>query len=429
MWRDMLASLMCAALLESAGAVRGRLRSASGGLVDIQECISVRELKLVCPAKKNLQIVSAFWNRQNDKDCARQKGQRILKTQRVASYCVVDGTPKENEMCCKADATPNVDDMCSGRESCIIPVGFTGCPKNPFRQIRVVYDCWDSSDDEDLVSGPSEDINSASDGLTTEAPGETTIFNGEVSKPLPKVRLPTLQNTAWDILCLSGTVGEFRHWGQVSCNSLAAVFGLKLCHRLDVKCDFDERVQDITLWWRVTGAVKVMRIPKTAKPISTEDHYHRFFLASEGCPHGNNNEDCDLPWAAFNEPREVSSLADVTRRFLVYDSRIPGEPLMQMQTNKYHADFWVSDFTPLGTGLPLPEVPIFAGSSGTDCGISRQCAEPPHSEAPVLSTEFKVTSKYIIESPTDPGHLVLMSNHNEANVMKTYVVEFSAKSR
>jgi len=411
---------MCTVLVESAGAVRGLLRSGSGGVTEKEGCISSRALELVCPAKQNVQIVTAFWNRRADKDCARKRGASSL----VA--CDPGETP---EQCCTADAAPRVADMCSGKQSCIIPAGFAGCPKSPFLQLRVVYDCWDALDDEDLVVVPSKEINSASVGLTTKAPRGTSTFDGESGKPLPKVPLPTSANTAWDILCLSGTVGEFRHWGQAGCRGITAAFRFKQCHRLDVKCDFDERVQDITLWWKVTGAMKVMRIPKMAKPLTGEAHYHRFFLVSEGCLHGNSKEDCELPWAAFDEPRETPSVADVTRRFLVYDSRIAGEPVMQMETNKYHADFLVSDFTSLGTGLSLPKAPVFAGSTGTDCGVSRQCAKPPNSEAPVLSADIKVTSKYIMESPTDPGHFVLMSNRNEANVMKTYAVEFVPDSR
>mmetsp|Transcript_115125 Transcript_115125/g.229290 ORF Transcript_115125/g.229290 Transcript_115125/m.229290 type:complete len:431 (-) Transcript_115125:135-1427(-) len=430
MWCSMLGLLTYATLLDFGGALRGQFGSApdNGGLTDVDGCISSRDLKLVCPETKILQIASAHWHRRAGKNCNRKE--LTKKAGNVARAA------------CDPDASVAVGEICSGKKSCTIPVGFTGCPEHPYRQLRIVYDCWDASDDEDRVRGPSKDVDSNFDQLaipvmqaTTMLDGKpkTTPFDAETETKMFDGGTPTTTadgETAWDILCLSGKVGEFRHWGQVGCNSFSAALRLKQCHRLDVKCDIDKRVQDITLWWKVTGAKKVLRIPKTAKPISAKDqYYYRFFLTSEGCPHGNNAEDCDLPWAAFNEPRKVSSVADVTRRFIVYDSRIPGNPLMRMETNKYHAEFLPSEFAFLGTGLPLPEAPTFAGSHGTNCSVSQECAEPPRSEAPVPSTDFKVTSNYIMESPSDPGHIVLMSNHNEARVTETYVVEFSAESR
>jgi len=439
---------MCATRLDYGGALRGPFGGApdTGGLTDVDGCISSRDLKLACPEKKIVQVATAHWHRRAGKDCDRKD---LTKTAGDVARAK-----------CNPDATEAVGDICSGKKSCIIPVGFTGCPESPYRQLRIVYDCWDVSDDEDSVNGPSKDVDSSSDQMaipvtqaatTFDGERKTTTFDGDTETKTSDGETATTASdeetkttkfdgvtaattvdgavtshpTAWDILCLSGNVGEFRHWGQVGCNSFFAGLRLKQCHRLDVKCDLDERVQDITLWWKVTGAEKVLRIPKTATPISAKEHHYRFFLISQGCPHGNNAKDCDLPWAAFNEPRQVSSVADVTRRFIVYDSRIPGNPLMRMETNKYHADFSPSEFAFLGTGLPLPEAPTFAGSHGTNCSASQECAEPPHSEAPVPSTDLQVTSNYIMESPSDPGHIVLMSNHNEARVTETYVVEFS----
>jgi len=236
----------------------------------------------------------------------------------------------------------------------------------------------------------------------------------------------TGQNTAWEILCLSGQAGEFRRWSQGDCSTIGAAFKGKQCHQLDIRCDVDERVKTISLSWKVTGNTKQVSIPKAAKPVMTEEHYHRFFVVSEGCPHGRAEEDCELPWAAFDMPRVVATGVELTRRFLVYDDRIPGNARIHMETNKYSAVFYESGFQPLGTGLPVPKSAVFAGSTGTDCAPNVECAAPPSSVKPVLAKELDVTSRFLIlmESPSEPEHFFLMSNRNTGSVESTYVVEF-----
>lgn len=230
--------------------------------------------------------------------------------------------------------------------------------------------------------------------------------------------------TAWEILCLSGQAGEFRHWSQGDCSSVGAALKGKQCHQLTVRCDVDQRVDTISISWKVTGTTKQLSIPKAVKAVTAEEYYHRFFVVSEGCPQGRAEEDCDLPWAAFDKPRDAASRMDVTRRFLVYDNRNAGAPRIHMETNKYSAVFHKTSFKPLGTGVPVPKSAIFAGSTGTDCAPSVQCAAPPKSVEPVLAKELDVTSSFIVESPSDPGHFVLMSNRNTGSVQSTYVVEF-----
>jgi len=231
--------------------------------------------------------------------------------------------------------------------------------------------------------------------------------------------------TAWEILCLSGKAGEFRRWSQNDCSGVGAAFKGKQCHQLDIRCDADERVESISLSWKVTGTTKQLSIPKAAKAVTEKEYYHRFFVVSEGCPHGNAEKDCELPWTTFDKPRvAATSVRELTRRFLVYDATVVGVPSIQMETHKYSAQFYKSEFQPLGTGLPVPASAVFAGSTGTDCAPGVECAAPPSSVEPVLAKDLDVTSRFLVESPSEPGHLVLMSNRNTCSVQGTSVVQF-----
>lgn len=231
--------------------------------------------------------------------------------------------------------------------------------------------------------------------------------------------------TAWEILCLSGKAGEFRRWSQNDCSGVGAAFKGKQCHQLDIRCDADERVEAISLSWKVTGTTKQLSIPKSANAVTEKEYYHRFFVVSEGCPHGKAEEDCELPWTQFDKPRvAATSVRELTRRFLVYDATVVGVPSIQMETHKYSAQFYKSEFQPLGTGLPVPASAVFAGSTGTDCAPNVECAAPPSSVEPVLAKDLDVTSRFLVESPSEPGHLVLMSNRNTCSVQGTYVVQF-----
>jgi hypothetical protein len=243
--------------------------------------------------------------------------------------------------------------------------------------------------------------------------------------PAQSVQNNARQETAWEILCLSGQAGQFRHWSQHDCSSAGALMKGKQCHQLTVRCDVDKRVETVSITWKVTGDTKTLSIPKMATAVTAEDYYHRFFVVSEGCPHGKADRDCDLPWEAFDEPRVAASKVELARRFLVYDNRIVGKPRIFMETNKYSAVFHESSFKLLGTGIPVPKSAIFAGSTGTDCAPNVQCAVPPLSVKPVLKKELDVTSRFVIESPSDPGHLLLMSNRNTGTVQNTYEVEFA----
>jgi len=231
--------------------------------------------------------------------------------------------------------------------------------------------------------------------------------------------------TAWEILCLAGKAGEFRRWSQSSCSTMGAAFKGKQCHSLDIRCDVDERVETISLTWKVTGDTKQYSIPKAAKAVTEKEYYHRFFVVSEGCPHGKAEEDCELPWAAFDTPRVADTgVKELARRFLVYDATVIGVPHIRMETNKYDAAFYRSEIQLLGTGLPVPTSAVFAGSTGTDCAPRVECAAPPSSVEPLSERTLDVTSRFRLESPSEPGHLILMSNRNTCSVMETYVVDF-----
>jgi len=231
--------------------------------------------------------------------------------------------------------------------------------------------------------------------------------------------------TAWEILCLSGKAGEFRRWSQSGCSAMGAAFKGKQCHSLDVRCDVDQRVETISLTWKVSLDTKQYSISKAAKAVTEKDYYHRFFVVSEGCPHGKAEEDCELPWTAFDTPRVADTRVEkLTRRFLVYDATVVGVPHMLMETSKYDAVFYKSEIQPLGTGLPVPTSAVFAGSTGTDCAPHVECAAPPISVEPVSKRTLDVTSRFLLENPSEPGHLILMSNRNTCSVMDTYVVDF-----
>jgi hypothetical protein len=232
-------------------------------------------------------------------------------------------------------------------------------------------------------------------------------------------------STAWDIICLGGQSGEFRRWSQTGCSSIGAALVGKQCHSLNIKCDADERVQDIAISWKVTGNTKELTIPKTAGAVTSEDHYNRFFVASTGCGYGKSHVDCDLPWKPFDVPRDVTQTLAVARTFLVYDSRAAGKPLISMEKNKYEGTFYASEFELLGTGIPVPAEPMFAGSMGTGCAAGIECAEPPRTKERVQQTDLDVTSNYLMQSPLEPGHIVLMKNRNTAAVQPTNVVDFS----
>lgn len=237
---------------------------------------------------------------------------------------------------------------------------------------------------------------------------------------------PREEDTAWDVLCLAGQAGEFRRWSEKDCSYVGAALGAKQCHSLNIKCDADLRVKDIDITWKVTGTLKEVKVPKTATAVtSNEAHYSRFFVASDGCPQGSGDADCGFPWQPFEVPREATTSVAVKRTFLVYDARVAGKPVVRMEKHKYRGTFYASEFRMLGVGVPAEDGMTFAGSTGTDCAAGRACAEPPQTVEPVPEKNLDVTSRYLMESLSKPGTIVLMSNRNTASVESTYIKEFS----
>jgi len=229
----------------------------------------------------------------------------------------------------------------------------------------------------------------------------------------------TTAKTAWDVLCHNRDAGVFgAKWKESNC--------LAFCHDLKFKCDPDERVENIEVSWK-RFLKKTMSIPKTATPVTTEDGTSfKFFIESEGCHGGDgvSDEDCELPWAAFDQVRQHDEIVDITRRFLVYDARKPGERAVSIETNKYEAKFYRSNVDILGTGAPLPAEPVYAGATGTGCGKGlTQCSLPVQgSDVVSETTELDVTTRFLLED--SPGYVSLMKNRNEAKMKQTQVTEF-----
>jgi len=152
---------------------------------------------------------------------------------------------------------------------------------------------------------------------------------------------------------------------------------------------------------------KTLGIPNMASGVTAEYYYHRFFVVSEWCPMVKRTG------AAIGHGQLLANLVLLPAKWnfcdvpLVYGNRNAGGPRIYMETNKYSVVFHESSFKLLGTGIPVPESAIFAGSAGADCAPHVQCAVPPLSVKPVLKKELDVTSRFVIESPSDPWALSL----------------------
>lgn len=229
--------------------------------------------------------------------------------------------------------------------------------------------------------------------------------------------------TAWDVLCHDRAAGVFHaKWKETGC--------IAFCHNLGFKCDPDERVQNIEVYWSRFGK-KTMAVPKSAAPVTTEDGMSfRFFLESEGCHggEGSSNEACELPWATYDQERQHPEFVDITHQFLVYDARKAGERAVSIETNRYEAMFARSDVEVLGTGAPLPAQAVYAGASGTGCGKAlAQCSTPRQGPAPFDdTTEIDVTTDFVLELPDTPGYVSLMKNRNWAKTHQTTVRAFNS---
>jgi hypothetical protein len=226
--------------------------------------------------------------------------------------------------------------------------------------------------------------------------------------------------TAWDVLCHNRQAGVFKaEWKESSC------FGL--CHHLKFQCDPDDRVETIPVnYGRITS--KTLTLQKSATPVTTDGLSFRFFLNSEGCPFGEGDEDCELPWETYDDIRNDTSKIAITRRFLHYDARKEGSRALSVEKNVYEAYFYKSAISTLGTGTPLPEL-TFAGAKGTGCGVGvSECSAPVQGPEPVPETTvLDVTQNYITELDTTPGYVSMFSNRNWAKTTQTKVNSFELK--
>jgi hypothetical protein len=250
--------------------------------------------------------------------------------------------------------------------------------------------------------------------------------------------------TAWDVLCHDRAAGVFfAAWKESKC--------MFFCHHLKFECDPDERVQTIKVkYGRLMSST--YDLPKSAVPVTTDGLSFRFFLNSEGCDSGDN-EDCDLPWEPYDEVRNSTKTAHITKRFLHYDARKPGARALSIEKNVYEAWFHKSAIQKLGAGLPLPEELKYAGASGTGCGVGvSECSKPVDGPEPVPETTIvDVTTRYVTElkglhmidvlvpnpehhldflveeSVDTTGYVSLFKNRNWAKSYKTKVFEFELK--
>lgn len=221
-------------------------------------------------------------------------------------------------------------------------------------------------------------------------------------------------STAWDVLCHARASGVFgANWEHKKWHKF---------QNLEFKCDPDERANEIKVTWKGwTG--KEMFIKKDATPVTQDGFHFRFFLESEGC---DSIGSCDLPWAPFDVPRNNTQKPKVVNRYLVYDARETGARVVTIETNHYSAWFYKSDIKELGTGVPVPSQPTYAGDVGTGCGLGvNGCSEPISSPQPEDSVKtLDVTTKYILDCPSSPGYICLMTNRNWAKISKTDVDRF-----
>jgi len=222
--------------------------------------------------------------------------------------------------------------------------------------------------------------------------------------------------TAWDVLCHGREAGVFHaKWRESGC--------LTMCSTLGFKCDPDEAVPTIDIYWS-HFTKKTMVLPKTATPVSIDDgRSFKFFLESEGCPgNGPSDKDCELPWYVFDEERaDQDTVSHITRHFLVYDARKPGNRAVSVETNKYEARFHMSEVETLGTGTPLPAAPVYAGATGTGCGEGlAECSKPVSGPEPVdKTTVIDVTTNFLVKSAGQPGSVSIMKNRNWAKITQT----------
>jgi hypothetical protein len=135
-----------------------------GDVLVAQKCIFHEPMPLDCEAGATVDIVSAFWRRQEQGSC--------VKPEHV---------PKGKGKRCHANATDQVIKQCAGQQKCILPSGYTGCPENPFTFLRVRFTCQPGGTNSGTVG---ERINPDSKDLPIAA--------------LPENKLQKLQITSGD---------------------------------------------------------------------------------------------------------------------------------------------------------------------------------------------------------------------------------------
>jgi len=113
-------SMLAARLHHGQQSQAGAVQLLRGDLFVTQKCIFQEPMPLNCEEGEALTIVSAWWNRREQGSCVK---------------------PERGTGSCHPDATDQVIKECAGQQNCILPTGYTGCPKNPFTFLRVRFRC------------------------------------------------------------------------------------------------------------------------------------------------------------------------------------------------------------------------------------------------------------------------------------------------
>jgi len=246
------------------------------------------------------------------------------------------------------------------------------------------------------------------------------------------------KGSAVDILCAGGRLITMRKWADAECGR----FSLS-CQEVTFLCPEDDRSDTILLEWhnknilsniasplaKIIGKKKQFHILRDAMPVSAEGMAYRFFLGSHGCPGESSKDsgstDCALPWPDFAPVRESEETANILRFYLLFDGTEPGKPKVSIESNSFQGKFSESTFQPLGTGVEAPPAsPMFAGSTGTGCGVGLPCGEPLTTPDPVEFMQWNVTKKFVTEYPAGSGEYAVKFDTNFGEQQKTYSRSF-----
>jgi len=219
-----------------------------GDVIVTQTCIFHESMPLSCETGATLEIVSAFWNRREPKQCAKP-----------------DHVPKNAGPKCHANATDQVIAQCAGKNPCILPAGYTGCPENPFTFLRVRSKC--KSSESGVTEALAAEIGSQKMGTEFVAP---TVLQGVAAKKSVSLVQPSgLSNDHCNLL-KAGALGCQVKQSNTSQMSSPLLSGDKVC-----RCEF---FAPVTCQQLFTSADDVFSVQK-----SDSSTYKEAVFGMEGC--------------------------------------------------------------------------------------------------------------------------------------------------